>query len=73
MISEMFIHAQVQRGEAEMAIRIAYAAHPLTHATRLHRKQGVYAPLRMVCAAKPTDHRPILTTYNQSRMTNHRG
>lgn len=72
MIAEMFIASQVQRGEAELALRTAYAVKALTHKTRMHRKQGVWAPLHMVCAVKPGDARPILTTYNQSRQTNHR-
>lgn len=44
----------------------------LTHTTRLHRKQGVWAPVRMVVAVAPDAERTILTSYNQSRLHNHR-
>lgn len=72
MIHEMFIQAQVQIGEAELALRIKYASNPLTHAKRMHRRQGVWGAIHNVCVVRPTDHTPILTTYNQSRQTNHR-
>ena len=72
MISPMFIGAEVAIGEAELCIRLRYLANPLTHTKRQHRKQGVWNSLRMICATHPGDHRPLLTTYTQDRLHNHR-
>jgi hypothetical protein len=47
-------------------------ASQVTPAIRKHRTQGVWGPTRKVCTVVLGDKRPILTTYNQSRQTNHR-
>jgi hypothetical protein len=47
-------------------------ASQVTPSVRKHRTQGVWGPLHTVCHVALGDKRPILTTYNQSRQTNHR-
>lgn len=41
------------------------------HIARLHRRQGVWGNLKTVCCVQPGQH-PILTSYNQDRLRNHR-
>jgi hypothetical protein len=53
--------------EREIAARCT-----LTHTTRLHRKQGVWAPVHAVCTVQPGRKTPILTKYNQDRLHSHR-
>lgn len=69
MLSPLFIQFDIAFGEAELSLRLRYSEHPLSHKARLHRKQGVYAPIHLVCSCSPCDcHKPILTTYNQDRL-----
>jgi hypothetical protein len=49
--------------------QLAYAF----HITRLHRRQGVWGVIHLVCTVQPGTRTPILTTYNQSRQNAHRG